>query len=99
MEDDRPVTIDVETATETVTREEDVHRIRREAGVEAGDPPPRGEPSGEASEVEQDRPRGSGADGDHDHSIDRALDAHAREETDQPSGVPDGAARDDEQPA
>lgn len=55
QERDRPVTIDIETATETVTRHEDVDRIRREAGVEAGAPPPRGEPSGDAAEIEQDR--------------------------------------------
>ncbi|MCW2922668.1 MAG: hypothetical protein JWM98_72 [Thermoleophilia bacterium] len=45
-DEDETVTIDVETATETVTREEDVQRIRREAGVEDGEAPPRGEPSG-----------------------------------------------------
>ncbi len=57
-DDERTVSIDVETATETVTRQEDVDRIRREAGVEDGEVPPRGEPSGEDSEVGQLKPRG-----------------------------------------
>lgn len=98
MADERKVTIDAETATETSTRPEDVARVRREAGVEDGEAPPRGEPSGEDSEVGRARPRGSGADGDHDHSIDRALAATTQDLQDQPSGVPDGAARDDELP-
>ncbi len=75
-DEDRPVTISVETATETVTRDEDVDRIRREAGIEDGTPPPRGEPSGEDSEVGDISPRGeAGSDGDHDHTIDEALAA------------------------
>lgn len=73
--DDRDVVIDAETATETVTRQEDIDRIRREAGVEEGEAPPRGEPSGEDSEVGRRNPRGQGTDGDHDHTIDRALEA------------------------
>ncbi len=56
-DDERSVTIDVETATETVTRDEDIDRIRREAGVEDGEVPPRGEPSGEDSEVGRMKPR------------------------------------------
>lgn len=98
MSDDRPVTIDVETATETATRPEDVARVRREAGLEDGAPPRRGVPSGERSEVGRERPRGSDADGQHDHTIDRALAAHARSYQHQPAGVPEGAARDDELP-
>ncbi|MCW2956700.1 MAG: hypothetical protein JWO69_1569 [Thermoleophilia bacterium] len=39
--DDRRVTIDIETATETATRPEDIARIRREAGIEEGTPPSR----------------------------------------------------------
>lgn len=73
QDQERLVTIDAETATESATRPEDVARIRREAGLEEGDPPPRGEPSGESSEVGRDRPRGEDADGDHDHTIDIAL--------------------------
>jgi hypothetical protein len=65
---DRPVTIDIETATESTMRPEDVERIRREAGIEEGEPPPRGEPSGSDAEVE--RREGHG---EHDHRIDRAL--------------------------
>lgn len=97
MDEDRTVTVDAETATETVTRQEDVDRVRREAGVDSGDPPPRGEPSGEDSVVGRARPRGSGADGDHDHSIDRALDRVAPKESEQHPDVPQGAARDDEE--
>lgn len=74
-DEDRLVEIDVETATETATRPEDVARIRREAGLEEGTPPPRGEPSGEDSEVGRERPRGEVGDGDHDHTVDRALEA------------------------
>ena len=46
---ERIVTIDVETATETVTQPEDVERVRREAGIEDGTPPPRGEEPGASS--------------------------------------------------
>lgn len=74
MADDDKVTISVETATETVTRDEDVDRIRREAGLEQGTPPPRGVPSGEDSKVGDMSPRGeAGSDGNHDHTIDEAL--------------------------
>ncbi|MCW2926264.1 MAG: hypothetical protein JWM86_232 [Thermoleophilia bacterium] len=73
---DKHVTIDIETATETATRPEDVARIRREAGLEEGEAPPRGEPSGEDSEAGQRSPRGeSGDDTDTDHTVDDALDA------------------------
>lgn len=34
----------------------------------------------------------------HDHTIDIALEAHQLEQSEQPPGVPDGAARDDELP-
>lgn len=99
MDEERTVRIDVETATETATRQEDVDRIRREAGLEQGDPPPRGEPSGEDSEVGRARPRGSDADGDHDHSIDRALASAGPDEASQHPDVPQGASRDDEVPS
>ena len=34
----------------------------------------------------------------HDHTIDVALQAHQLQPSEQPSGVPEGAARDDELP-
>jgi hypothetical protein len=34
----------------------------------------------------------------HDHTIDLALEAHQLQQAQQPPGVPDGAARDDELP-
>ena len=63
---DRPVTIDIETATETVTMPEDIERVRREAGLEEGDPPPRS--------ISQDVGENVDEHGDHDHLIDDALE-------------------------
>lgn len=65
-EHDRKVTIDVETATETATQPEDVERIRREAGIEEGEPPPRGVAADEDTEDFEH--------GEHDHRVDDALE-------------------------
>lgn len=62
----RKVMIDAETATETVTQQEDIERIRREAGVEEGDPPPRGMPTDILEEFKETT-------GPDDRRIDRAL--------------------------
>jgi hypothetical protein len=64
---DRKVTIDIETATETVTQQQDIERIRREAGVEEGEPPPRDIAADEGG----DEPFAEH--GEHDHRIDQAL--------------------------
>jgi hypothetical protein len=92
------VTIDVETATETATQPEDVERIRREAGLEEGDLPPRGVPAGASSDEGYNDDDDVDTDRSHDHDIDLALAHHIPEAEDQPVGVPDGAARDDELP-
>lgn len=98
MEHDRPVSIDVETATESATRPEDVERIRREAGLEEGEPPPRGVPSGEDSAVGQMKPRGEDRPDSGDHTIDDAMAARGERIQDMSGSAPEGAAREDPLP-
>jgi hypothetical protein len=96
-DDDHPVTIDIETATESTITAGDVDRLRDEAGLGDGDPAPRTIPADASSDVAYDD-EDAGADTSGDHDIDKALDHRARDLQDQPAGVPEGAARDDDMP-
>lgn len=74
--DGRPVTIDIETATESTITEADVTRLRTEAGLETGEPVPRATPADASSDIAYDDD--DAADHSADHDLDRALDHRAR---------------------
>ena len=91
---DHPVTIDIQTATESPITEADVTRLRAEAGLTDETPEPRITPAGASSDVAY------AEDEEGDDDLDRALEQRGRalEDTDAEAGVPDGAAREDEMP-
>lgn len=99
MDDDsRPVTIDIETATESTITDADLTRLRSEAGLTSEAAPPRTIPEGASSDVAYEVP--AGTDVSEDHDIDEALAQRGREtEEAQDADVPEGAAREDEVPS